>query len=62
MEMGLPAEKRLALYLVMDYSDENQRDVINTLQKIVDGEELERDQLSRLLVYIRQINMDNRYR
>ena len=57
---NMTIEQQLAFYLVMDYKDEKQKRIVHSLQKLIDKEELEKEQISEIFAYIRQLNMERR--
>lgn len=61
MEIGLPLEKQLAMYLWMDLESEADMAVACTLEKIRNREEADREEISELLRYIREINREYRW-
>lgn len=56
MEIGLPDEVKLSIYLKMDQNDKTGMAVSKILQKIIDDEPIDSEEKKKLLEYIRSVN------
>lgn len=56
MEIGLPDEVKLSIYLKMDQNDKTGMVVSKILQKIIDDEPIDSEEKKKLLEYIRSVN------
>ncbi len=45
---NMTSEQQLAFYLLMDYRNERQKKIVHSLQKLMDKEELSKDQISEI--------------
>lgn len=58
---NMTIEQQLAFYLIMDYTNERQKKIVHSLQKLMDKEELSKDQISEIFLYIRELNMELKF-
>lgn len=54
MEIGMPPEEGLALYLHMDMRNEAERKIVMALQRIMDGKDISTDEMKAILCFVRE--------
>lgn len=54
MEIGMPPEEGLAMYLHMDMRIEAERIIVTALQRIMDGKGISTDEMKAILSFIRE--------